>query len=276
MRLFAVRWLIPLTIVAVLLPACGDSTRELFEVTTTVVASEYTQDIWVTGPDDVESDDWGSWPVVYLMHGTGGTGEGLSVMAAELARHGVVVFAPNYRSTEPQYIEQDAECGYRYAMTIAEDYGGDPTNPISVGHSLGATVGLFGGLADDVYGPGGTYDLCYSGTPRTDLIVPIAGCYYEYEGNTFQFDTSPYSNEDAQIVMVAGSDDDVCEAWQSQDAAEALEAAGYDTDLIEVTDGDHANVVFYEIVEGEWIPAPDDPVGDEVVQIILDAIDNSN
>ena len=44
MRLFAVRWLIPLTIVAVLLPACGDSTRELFEVTTTVVASEYTQD----------------------------------------------------------------------------------------------------------------------------------------------------------------------------------------------------------------------------------------
>ena len=106
--------------------------------------------------------------------------------------------------------------------------------------------------------------------------MPIAGCYYEYEGNTFQFDTSPYSNEDAQIVMVVGSDDDVCEAWQSQDAAEALEVAGYDTDLIEVTDGDHANVVFYEIVDGEWIPAPDDPIGDEVVQIILDAIDNSN
>ena len=101
MRRFAVRWLIPFVVVAVLLSACGDSTGESFGVTTTVVASEYTQDIWVTGPDDVESDEWGSWPVVYLMHGRGGTGEELSVMAAELARHGVVVFAPNYRSTDP-------------------------------------------------------------------------------------------------------------------------------------------------------------------------------
>lgn len=261
---------------ALVLAACGDSTSESFGVTTTVVASEYTQDIWVTGPDDEESDHWGSWPVVYLMHGMGGTGEGLSVMAAELARHGVVVFAPNYRSTEPEYVEQDAECGYRYAMTIAEDYGGDSTNPIFVGHSFGAEAVLYGGLGEDIYGPEGTYELCYSGTPLPDLIVPIAGCYYEFEGNEFEFETSTFSNEDARIVMVAGSDDDVCEAWQSQNAAEALQVVGYDTDLVEVPDGNHANVVFYEIVDGEWVSAPDDPVGLQVVQIILDAIEDSN
>ena len=210
------------------------------------------------------------------MHGLGGTGEGLSVMAAELASHGVVVFAPNYRSTQPQFIEQDAECAYRYAMTIAADYGGDPTDPITVGHSFGATAGLFGGLTEDVYGPGGSYDACYSGTPRTDLIVPIAGCYYEFEGNTFGFDPSPFSNDDVRIVVVAGSNDDTCEAWQSRDATQALLDAGYAAEFIELTDGDHANVVFYEVIDDEWIPAPDDPVGLEVIQIIVDAIEDSN
>jgi predicted esterase len=197
-------------------------------------------------------------------------------MAAELASRGVVVFAPNYRSTEPQYIEQDGECAYRYAMTIAEDYGGDPTAPtIVVGHSMGAAVGLYGGLAEESYGPGGSYIACYSGTPRPDLIVPIAGCHYEFEGNTVEFETSAFSNEDARIIVVAGSNDDVCAAWQSQDAAEALQVVGYNTDLVEVTDGNHANVVYHEIVDGEWLPAPDDPVGDEVVQIILDAIEEA-
>ncbi|MDJ0959386.1 MAG: alpha/beta fold hydrolase [Acidimicrobiia bacterium] len=241
-----------------------------FTVTTTMVSSEFTRPIWVTAPDDADSEEWGTWPIVYLLHGLGGSGEGLSVMAAEIARHGVVVFAPDYRSTEFHHIEQDAECSYRYAMTVAEGFGGDTGKPsIGVGHSMGASVGLFGSMSEDLYGSGGTYDRCYTGTPRSDVIVAIAGCYYEFDGETFSFDTTTYTNDDAEIVMVVGSDDEVCEPWQSRDATDALRAAGHDVRLIEVQGGDHANVVFFD---AQWIPAPDDPVGDQVVEIILGAI----
>ena len=104
-------------------------------------------------------------------------------------------------------------------------------------------------------------------------IVPIAGCHYEFDGNSFDFDLSPFSNQDARIVMIVGSDDDVCAPWQSRDAAGELEANEYDVEVIEVPDGDHANVVFFTVEDGEWISAPDDPIGAEVVEIILDAID---
>lgn len=39
--------------------------------------------------------------------------------------------------------------------------------------------------------------------------------------------------------------------------------------------GDHANAVFFEIVDDECVTVPDDPVGKEVVEIILDTIDAS-
>ncbi len=29
---------------------------------------------------------------------------------------------------------------------------------------------------------------------------------------------------------------------------------------------------FHEVIDGEWLPVPNDPIGEEVVQIILDAI----
>lgn len=253
------------------LAGCGGD--DAFDVTTTVVSSEYTQDIWVTGPDAVDSDEWGSWPVVYLMHGIGGSGENLSVMAAELAQHGVVVFAPDYRSTESWNIEQDAECGYRYSMMLATDYGGDPSIPVLVGHSMGASVGLLGGMADQIYGPAGSYDVCYDGTPRPDLVIPIAGCHYEYQGSSNDFSTALFSNQDARIVMVVGDEDEVCAPWQTIDAAAALEADGFDTEVIEVEGGDHSNVVFFEVIDGEWVSSPDDPIGAEVVEIILEAMD---
>ncbi|MGB5566926.1 MAG: hypothetical protein WBN93_11430, partial [Acidimicrobiia bacterium] len=86
------------------------------------------------------------------------------------------------------------------------------------------------------------------------------------------FDMTGFSNMDADVVLVAGTDDDICELWQSQDATEALQAAGYDARLVEIDGGNHANVVFYEIVDGEWLLRPGDPVGEEVAQVILDAI----
>ncbi len=259
-------------ILVLLLTGCGAAT---YEVSTTVVSGEFTQDIWVTAPDPA-SDDFGSWPFVYALHGLGGSGEGLSNTAEQLARSGVVVFAADYRSTELQHVEKDAECGYRYAISIAEEYGADLDQPISImGHSMGAFVGLVGGLDEEAYGPEGTYDLCYAPVPMPDVIVPIAGCYYEFEGNTFPFDVSPFSNLAADIVMVVGSDDEVCEPWQTRDAAATLGGAGYNVSLEELDGGDHANVIFFETVGDEWVRAEDDPVGSAVVRIISDSIDGA-
>ena len=76
-------------------------------------------------------------------------------------------------------------------------------------------------------------------------------------------------------TLVVGNEDTECEPWQSQDATEELVNVGYDARLVEVEGGNHANVVFYEIVDDEWVTVPDDPVGEEVVEIILAAIDAS-
>jgi hypothetical protein len=297
MRPFSLRWLIPFALVALLLPACSDDAGDSpgatlasstttsdtttttaastttttvalqghgpFEVTSTVVSHETTQDIWVWAPDTE-----GSWPIVYALHGTGGSGEGLAVTATELASHGNVVFAPDWGS------EQDAECSYRYSLSIAEEYGGDPTQPITyIGHSLGASTILMGGLDDAAYGPGGTYDACFEGGARPSLLVPISGCHYEYEGNHFEFQPVTHSDQGVEIVLVVGTEDTVCEPWQSKDATDALLAAGYDARLVEVEGGNHFTVIFHDFVDDEWLILPDDPAGAEVVQTILDAIE---
>ena len=258
------------SVVPLALVACSDENHtsdggDVYEVTTTVVSHETTQDIWVSAPEAE-----GPWPIIYALHGTGGTGDGLAETAGELARHGYVVFSPTWRT------EMDAECSYRYALTIADQYGGDPDLGITgIGHSLGAGVLLIGGLDDAAYAAGGTYDDCFDGGPRPSVLVPIAGCYYEYQDNEFAFDPVPFSGRDVDITLVVGNEDPECEPWQSQDATEKLESVGYDARLAEVDGGNHANVVFYEIVDGEWVTAPGDPIGEEVVEIILDAIEAS-
>ena len=259
------------TAAAVLLEDLGP-----FEVTTAVVSHETTRDISMWAPD---AD--GSWPIVYLIPAAG-TGQDLAEMATRLASNGTVVFAPDYRfGDSPLAQEQDLECGYRYIRSIAHEYGGDLDQPVTVvGDSYGASMALFGGLSEAAYGPGGSYDVCFTGAPRADLIVPIAGCHYEYEGETFPepfvealVDSTDVKNLDADLVLVVGQDDSTCQPWQSDDAAEALQAAGYDAGVVVVPGGDHGNMVFWRVVDGEWTTAPNDPIGKEVIQIILDAID---
>jgi alpha-beta hydrolase superfamily lysophospholipase len=111
-----------------------------------------------------------------------------------------------------------------------------------------------------------------------DVIVPISGCHYEFEGQKvgyFEFETglSELSNHDADIVLVGGTDDPDCESWQSHDATEDFQAAGYNAKLVEIDGADHHTVIYKEFVDGEVATLPDEPAGDEVVQTILDAID---
>ncbi|MDJ0925269.1 MAG: alpha/beta hydrolase-fold protein [Acidimicrobiia bacterium] len=245
-----------------------------YGVTSTVVSHETTQEVAVFAP---EAD--GSWPVVYALHGLGGSWQDWAESATALASQGVVVFAPNGRTTEAVEqgrwadLQQDTECAYRFVHTIAADYGGDLGQPISVaGHSLGATGALDVGLNEAAYGPDGSYDVCFSGTPRPEVIVPIAGCHYEYQGNRFGFSTTGFTNQAARVVLVAGEDDEICEAWQSQDARTVLEEAGYDVELVKIADANHFTVIFHDLVDGEWLAVPNDPAGREVVRSILDAI----
>ena len=242
--------------------SAGGATSEEYDVATDVVSHETTQDIWVYAPD---AD--GSWPIVYAMHGLDGTGDALAITATELARNGYVVFSPTWRT------EMDAECGYRYALSIADQYGGDPDLGIAyVGHSLGAQIILIGGLDDAAYAEGGTFDECFTAPPRPSVLVPIAGCYYEFEGEEYPFEPAPHSGRDLDITMVVGTDDAVCEPWQSENATDALVDVGHSVRLVEVDGGDHANTIFYKSVD-EWVPVPDDPVGKEVVDIIVAAIE---
>jgi predicted esterase len=255
------------------LAGCGsdDRAEPLFEVATSVVSHEMTQDISVWAPDT-----GGSWPIVFALHGTGADRSRWDVTGPALASQGVVVFAPDYRSTEPQYFERDVECAWRFAASVADEYGGDLDQPVTfVGHSLGATMVLIAGLDEDAYGPGGTYDQCLAAAPMPKVIVPISGCHYEFGGNETDFASkvSPMSNRDVDVVLVAGSDDDACQAWQSQDATKDLQAEGYDARFVQIDAANHFTVIFKDLVNGDVVTVPDEPAGDEVVRTILTAID---
>jgi hypothetical protein len=91
-------------------------------------------------------------------------------------------------------------------------------------------------------------------------VVPLAGCWYQFEDQVYGFDTTGLANPDARLILVVGAEDDVCHAWQSEQATEALRTLGYDVELIEIEQGDH-----FTVVEGTD--------GPEVVTTILDAIE---
>ncbi len=241
-----------------------------YPVEVDVISHETTQDIhvWYPGSDV-------GFPVVYATHGLGGTGAGWDVVGPALASQGVVVFAPDYRSTDSDgaHIAQDLECGYRYVREVATEFGGDLTQPVVfVGHSMGADMALYGGLDTTDFVPGGTYDLCFSGAPRPDAIVAIAGCYYEFEGQRFPFSASQYGSGNARAVLVGGEDDETCAAWQSRDATDAFVAAGREATFVEVPDANHMTLIGRDWVDGEEVVVPDDPAAAEVVRLILDVI----
>jgi len=260
---------------ATVLAGCQDNTSEnaRSDVTTAVVSDETTQDILVFAPDAE-----GSWPVVVALHGVGGTGKDMAEIATRLAREGVVVFAPTYRSDLSSQkglidTENDVECGYRFIRSIAAEYGGDLDQPVTfVGWSLGATAALGIGLTEDV-DPTGKYVSCFSNVPRPEVIVAISGCYFGFEGvKQSYFDVSGWGNKEADLTLLAGHDDTTCAAWQSEDAAAELRSAGYDVDLVMLEGANHYAPIFHDIVDGDWVVVADDPPGDRTVDLILEAM----
>jgi dienelactone hydrolase len=241
-------------------------------VTTDVVSAPTTTDIWVTGPEGA-----GPWPIVYAMHGIGGTGEEMSDLASHLAGSGVVVFSPTYHtdwSTEAGMVEaaRDGECGYRFVRGIAPERGGDLDRPVTfLGWSQGATAVLALGLTEDI-DPSGRFVSCFENVPRPDVIVGVSGCFYEYEGKPVDVDASEWGNDGVRLILVAGDEDTTCPAWQSRRAARDLRVLGYDVRLVVLDGADHSAPVFHPEVDGGSEVRTDDPPGDRLVRVVLGAI----
>jgi hypothetical protein len=49
--------------------------------------------------------------------------------------------------------------------------------------------------------------------------------------------------------------------------------AGYDVDLVTLEGADHFAPVFYDMVDEEMVPSLDEPAGERVVELVVDAID---
>jgi dienelactone hydrolase len=242
-----------------------------YEVTSEVVSNEAAQDLLVFAPEG-----GGPWPVIVAYHGIGGTGEDMAELATHLASEGAVVFVPTYRSdiTTQEGVDQagvDAECGYRFARSIAVEHGGDLSRPVTfVGWSLGASAALAVGLTEDI-DPSGEFVSCFEPVPRPDIVVAISGCHDE-GGQLDLVDTAAWGNEEADLVLLAGEQDTDCPPSQTEDAAAELRSAGYDVQMSMLEGADHYAPVFHDLVDEEFVVAPDAPAGAQVVQMVMDAI----
>ena len=250
--------------------ACGDrSSDDGYHVASQTVSDETTQDISVFAPD---AD--GAWPVVLAYHGNEGERQDMALLGERVAAAGAVVFAPDYRSGDFSMdglikTVTDVECAYRYVRTIAGDYGGDLERHVAwVGWSLGAVWAVQGGL-DETIDDTGSILPCAPEVPRPDVIVAISGCYEEVGPG---FDPEQWGNPDARLILVAGEDDTVCPAAESQRVTEELRSRHYDVRLVMLDRADHFAPIFHAYENGNMVEAADTPAGEKVLQLITDAV----
>ena len=251
----------------------------------------------VSGPDIDNITVWapeadGDWPVVLLLAGWTGIADHYTATAEALAAEGVVVFAPDYRTQAidgPNWQDtyRDAECAYRHMRSAASSFGGDISQPVTaVGHSIGAVVAMALTLDMTSFGPDGPFDACPDAdVPRPDRVVGLGGCYLEsgIDGTSFPWDPSTFgwTHYDADIHLVVGADDAVCEAWQSEQAVDLLREDGFENvRLTTLDDADHFDVIFTRW-EGdgdwfdpttEWFEVPEATAGVAAVGAMLETV----
>ena len=258
-------------LVGCVLSSCRDtgSREDRSDVTSDVVSTDAAKDMLVFAPG---TD--GSWPVVVAYHGVGGSPADMTEIATRLARQGNVVFVPPYESdiSTQQGVDRagiDAECGYRLARSVAARYSGDLEKPVTfVGWSLGASVALAIGLTEDI-DPSGRFITCFSEVPRPDTVVAIAGCHFE-GGQLDLVDTANWGNKGADVVLIAGRNDTTCPAWETEDAAAEMRAAGYHVELVMLPDANHYDPIFMDLVDGKLVASADDPAGQRTLDVILE------
>jgi dienelactone hydrolase len=252
--------------------ACGGGDDDELTVTSRAISDPATPELRVLAPDGD-----GPWPVVMALHGLGGTGQDMIELGTRLAEAGIVVFVPTYNtdfSTREGLTRasDDLGCAYQVARRDAPDYGGDLTQPVTaVGWSLGADLVVLGGLGP----PTDTSTArCPGEVPDPDVIVAISGCYYEFEGNpvTWFDDLTGWSNKSTDVHLVDGDNDTTCPASQTERLATSLRAEGYVVTVTQLTSASHPAPIFHDERDGQWQVIPDDPAGEQAVEVILNAI----
>jgi len=222
-------------------------------------------------------DGDGPWPVVFALHGSGGTGQDMVALGTRLAKAGIVVFAPTYNTdlSTPEGLTRasdDIVCAYQAARRTAPRYGGDLTRPVTVvGWSLGADFGVLGVLGPPTDRRAGR---CPGDVPRPDVVVALSGCYYEFNGNpvTWFDDLTGWSNKTANVHLVDGGDDATCPAPQTERLAASLRTEGYDDAVTRLSSASHGAPIFHDERGGRWEVVKDDPAGERTVNVILGAI----
>ena len=264
------RWhLLPALVVVALAACAGDGgSGPPYDVSSRVVRDELTQDIRVWAPAG-----GGKWPVVFAVPGISGHKSDFDRVGPALARRGVAVFASDYRTNgTADQMNRDLQCGYRFVRSVANQYGGDLTQPVTgLGYSFGATP-VIGALQDKLSDPRGSEEDCLLGVPLPDVVAGVNGCYYAWQGHPQAFPVGMLDRRDAKVLLVAAEADQTCPAWQSSKAAGALKDAGFDTSLVTIAGANHYAPVFHDVVDGEWVTVPNASAGQTTVQAVLDAI----
>lgn len=215
----------------------------------------------------------GSWPVVYALPGISGDKSDFDLLGPALAEQGAVVFATDYRTDGTlEDLAADLACGYRLAMSRAEELGGDPEQPVAgVGYSFGAFWMLAGALTSDDAGGDDRADACARGQRLPDVVVGLNGCYVS--GQPMSFRAEELDRREADVLVIASSEDSTCPAGESEQVAAALQAAGFRATLTTLPDADHFAAIFHGLDGDEWVDVPDSPAGERTVDLILDAIE---
>ena len=263
-----------LTLAALLAGCSGDD-----EVTMTEVSHPDTKDmvVWSPGGD-------GPWPVVYALPGRSGLAQvDLDVLGPALAEQGVLVIATDYHTGDTVvYTDGDVECGYRYTREIAEDHGGDLSQPVTMlGYDYGGIAATIIGLDTNQFGPQSTalhFPGCFSGVDRPDLIIALGSCHNNWLSDPLPAVeiTRPFNDTDGTVLIVSGENDDVCPADQHVAPMLAvLDERGIEATGEQVADASHQNLVLHEQANGGAALTAEDPVAQDTVTAILQAIEDA-
>jgi dienelactone hydrolase len=218
-------------------PSPEPSANLATEATTDIVYAEVDEK--PTSPLDVYAPSQSrSWPVVVVVHGIGMNRRDLRSFAKTIASQGAVVYNIDVMHSSddqtPSY--ERTACAVRFARSTAANYGGDPNRITMFGYSLGGASGMVIALAGEDFAGDCTV------TDESALV----DAFVAYEGSFNWPHRGPYSyiggNPNLQVRLVHGDFEDTFADMPveiSMEFHQALEDAGYDTDVIVVEGASH-------------------------------------
>ncbi|MGK5629358.1 alpha/beta hydrolase [Streptomyces sp. URMC 123] len=218
-------------------------------VTCTLVHGPHDKPIDVYRPDPVDPTDRAADgppaaapPAVLLWHGLGPDERDiLAPLAREVARLGLPVFVPDWRSDAPDSGRAHLLGSLAHVREHAAEYGADPDRIVLAGWSAGAPAAVGVALRPDLFdgwrpaavvGIASRYDL----TARTTGSCPLS-------------DLATTAAAPVPVHLVHGTADTLLEVRYSREFLAALRERGWPAELAE-PDTDHAGAIM-----GEFDPA---------------------